>query len=282
VTPGSASSAQPPASPRQRRWWRFALIILAWGAATAALVLLGVAVRDAAVVSRFDRHVTTVVVEHRTATLDAPMRVVTWFGSWVALVAGFAVVVALVVRGRLPSFALAFVVIVGTGEELAVQLAKHAVRRPRPPPDLWVVRAHGWSFPSGHTATAFAVYLTLALLVSRTTARRGLRLAAWLSALALGLAVATSRVELGVHWTTDVVTSALVAAGWLGAVVALIGPPGAARTVPNRPSVGPPAEIATKDPGDRDLRTPEVIADAARMVTGHDPGQGGRPDAHPA
>jgi membrane-associated phospholipid phosphatase len=49
------------------------------------------------------------------------------------------------------------------------------------------------------------------------------RILGWLTA---GLAIAAtafSRVELGVHWTTDVIASVLFMAGWLTAIAVLLG-----------------------------------------------------------
>jgi membrane-associated phospholipid phosphatase len=86
-----------------------------------------------------------------------------------------------------------------------------------------MVYAHGWSFPSGHTAAASLVFSVLALTVATLTGRRAVRVAGWLAA---GLAIAAtgfSRVELGVHWTTDVVVSIIFVTAWLTAIVISLG-----------------------------------------------------------
>lgn len=69
--------------------------------------------------------------------------------------------------------------------------------------------AHGYSFPSGHTLFATCVYGYL-----------GVRL--WSRAWGLGLAVLTlpllvawSRLDLGVHWLSDVVAGLLVGVFWV-------------------------------------------------------------------
>ncbi len=67
------------------------------------------------------------------------------------------------------------------------------------------------SFPSGHSATAFAAATAVAILCPRLR----------LPALAIAAAVALSRVYLRVHFPLDVVAGALVGAA-LGALCALV------------------------------------------------------------
>ena len=70
------------------------------------------------------------------------------------------------------------------------------------------------SFPSGHSAMAAAVFLTLATVVASVEPRR--RTKALIYALAVGLVVAVgvSRVYLGVHWPTDVLGGWALGTGW--------------------------------------------------------------------
>jgi len=104
-----------------------------------------------------------------------------------------------------------------------VRIGKIVVGRHRPPQAIWLVTAHGWSFPSGHTAAACLAFTALALCVATPARPRAVRILAWLIA---GLAVAVtgfSRVELGVHWTTDVIASVLFVTGWLTAIGIVLG-----------------------------------------------------------
>ena len=48
-----------------------------------ALIGVGVGVVHSSSVNGFDRHVTSVVVAHRTQALNEAMKAVTWLGSWV-------------------------------------------------------------------------------------------------------------------------------------------------------------------------------------------------------
>jgi len=76
---------------------------------------------------------------------------------------------------------------------------------------------------SGHSAAACLAFAILALCVATLARRRGASIAGWLTA---GLAVAAtafSRVELGVHWTTDVIASVVFVASWLTAIGIVLG-----------------------------------------------------------
>jgi undecaprenyl-diphosphatase len=79
-------------------------------------------------------------------------------------------------------------------------------RRPNLPHPLIAV-PHSHAFPSGHAATSFACATVLAALVPRGAA----------AFYALALAIAYSRVYVGVHWPLDVVGGAV-----LGVLTALL------------------------------------------------------------
>lgn len=99
------------------------------------------------------------------------------------------------------------------GTQVVVAALKLWMSRPRPPAVDAATHAAGFSFPSGHSATAVAVYGTLAFLFART-APRELRVGILATGVVLSLLIAASRVYLGVHYPTDVI------AGWVtGAAV---------------------------------------------------------------
>ncbi|HLM96336.1 MAG TPA: phosphatase PAP2 family protein [Acidimicrobiales bacterium] len=200
---------------RRNRLVTALVLILAWAALTGILIAVGVGVTHSSSVNAFDRHVTSVVVAHRTPALNAAMKAVTWLGSWVALVATGILLVILAYRRRIPVVAVLVGVVAWAGESSGVTLAKHLVQRPRPPQDLRLVSAHGWSWPSGHTAVAIVVFTTLALVVAAIVESSAYRTLAWVVAVVAVAAVAFSRVELGVHWTTDVVASTIFVGAWL-------------------------------------------------------------------
>jgi undecaprenyl-diphosphatase len=99
-----------------------------------------------------------------------------------------------------------------------VAIMKSIINRPRPALPLHLVPETDASFPSGHATDSAAVFVTIALLVAIFVVRRPLARAVSVSAglVATGV-IGLSRLELGVHWPTDVV------AGWaLGLCAALV------------------------------------------------------------
>jgi undecaprenyl-diphosphatase len=194
-----------------------------WAGLVGLLIAAGEGVVHSTAMTHFDQHTTRVVVGSRTAALDSVMKVVTWLGSWVALVAAAAIIALLVITRRLPVLAAIVAVFAWVGEAGGVRIGKEVVRRNRPPEAIWLVRAHGWSFPSGHAATACLVFTVLALCVTALARHRAARVLGWLTA---GLAIAAtaySRVELGVHWMTDVIAGVVFAASWLTAIMIFLG-----------------------------------------------------------
>jgi membrane-associated phospholipid phosphatase len=202
---------------------RMAVLAGIWAGLVGLLIAAGEVVVHSDAVMNFDRHATRVVVSARTPALDSVMQAVTWLGSWIALVVTVVIVTALVLTRHLPVLAAVVAVFAWAGEAGAVQISKRVLARDRPPEAIRLVRAHGWSFPSGHAATGALVFTVLAVCVAAFARHRAVRMLGWLIA---GLAIAVtafSRVELGVHWTTDVIASVVFVASWLTAIAVLLG-----------------------------------------------------------
>ncbi len=117
---------------------------------------------------------------------------------------------------------------------------KHLVGRPRPPRAIWLVTAHGASFPSGHAANVTLVGAAAMAIAFLVTRRRSVRAVATTLGILAIAAVGFSRVELGVHWTTDVLAGGLVALVWLAAIAWLFAttvPLAVPRSGPDEPGI---------------------------------------------
>ena len=158
-------------------------------------------------------------------------QVITSLGSPVAVdVVTALVVAALLLSGfRRPALAVALARMAELGVETGV---KFLVGRPRPVLEHPLATATSSSFPSGHAAGSAAVYGLLALLLLRAAAtaapnpNRALphRVVpvAVAAILAFAVAVAVSRVVLGVHFPSDVVAGLVLGFGCAFAGVAAL------------------------------------------------------------
>lgn len=113
-----------------------------------------------------------------------------------------AVTVYLHLTGHKKTLLLLLVVVIGGG--LLAYSFKMFVGRPRPEFMSRLTLETTDSFPSGHAMLAAVVYLTLGVLMARTTARIRLKIYFISIALVITLMVGFSRVYLGVHYPTDI------------------------------------------------------------------------------
>ena len=156
----------------------------------------------------------------RSQTIDV-LKWVTQLGSTlvVSLVL-IAVAVADFLRRRSKEV-FAFVAAIGLGELLLNNALKLMVHRDRPAV-LHLVSAHGYSFPSGHTAAAACAWSAIALVVGRDRSRPT-RAALAAGAALIAVSVAASRALLGVHWLSDVIGGLAVGWGWFMLVAIIFG-----------------------------------------------------------
>jgi undecaprenyl-diphosphatase len=116
---------------------------------------------------------------------------------------------------------LGFLLTVGVGIVIVNNTLKWIVDRDRPTVEH-LAHAGGSSFPSGHSAAAAACWAAIALVAARRLPEGKRRWAA-ASAAAIAVAVATSRVLLGVHWLTDVIAGVIVGWTWFFVVALAFG-----------------------------------------------------------
>jgi undecaprenyl-diphosphatase len=122
-----------------------------------------------------------------------------------------AIAALLFLRLRREAVLFGATVVSGWAGEVAM---KALFGRPRPTIVPHLTEAGGNSFPSGHSFNAAVVYIAMALAFAALSPRRSVRWTIILTALALTLLVALSRVWLGVHFPSDAIAGWLGGAGW--------------------------------------------------------------------
>lgn len=187
----------------------FALWVAAIFLGLAALTaILGIGIRAWA--PGFDLQTLQAITSHRNATLTTIAGIVTDAGSF-ALLAPLSIAFLLLRRWKRPFDDIALLVI-AAGSALLPIVTKVIVARPRPTVEA-LSHLTSLSFPSEHTTQAAAVYLTIAIMLS-TGLHRGWRELVIVIAVVIALAVAWSRVYLGVHYPTDVIAGLLLGWSW--------------------------------------------------------------------
>jgi membrane protein DedA with SNARE-associated domain len=170
-----------------------------------------------------------VTIDTRLAALLAAYRepALTKVFLWLTLL-GKGEVVAAVAVGACAAFLLwrrryliVPLVVTLAGTQATVQAVKHLILRARPGPELAYYVEKSFAFPSGHSATAMALYGFLTYALTREAATWTRRANIAFATLAVVLAVGLSRIYLGVHFLSDVLGGYVVGLLWLVVGVSL-------------------------------------------------------------
>ena len=199
------------------KWW----LLVAIGVVLVAVVTIfkmADSVRESDTVVRHDQQVVHFFVNHRTPFLTDVAKIVTNLGSGWFITPIVIVTIAALLYARRRRAAL-ILALCNIGVVVLVAAIKDEVGRPRPPTATRLVAAHGPAFPSGHSAQAVAFYGALAWLAWELGQPRRTRVWACCVAATIAFAVGLSRVYLGVHWPSDVLSGWLLGIGWLTALV---------------------------------------------------------------
>jgi hypothetical protein len=105
------------------------------------------------------------------------------------------------------------------GAELLVQGFKHLYGRARPPVIDRLTVATNFALPSGHALVSIVVLGVLAAVAVLLSHRLAVQAGAVALAIAGTVTIGVSRLYLGVHWVTDVLTGWLLGGAWLALCV---------------------------------------------------------------
>jgi len=143
------------------------------------------------------------IIEHRSPVWEVPALLMNFLGGGVfgVFVVPLVIIVGLLLwRRRWAAVFFAVATIVSAG---VVQVLKSVVGRPRPE-DILVTADFG-SFPSGHSANAATMAVTLGIIFARTWV--------WFWGVVYTLLMMLSRTYLGAHWISDTIGGLLIGVG---------------------------------------------------------------------
>lgn len=191
----------PVVASRVTRWWP----LYSGGAAVVLVLLLGLLIfmRGPNAPFGFDEKWMSEMLEARGPALEQAAFVMNALGG--GIIATFIVpllIIAVLVIVRRPWGALYFAIATALSAGL-VQVLKNIVGRSRPEDIL--VNADFGSFPSGHSANAATMAVTLAIIFPRVWV--------WAAGAAYTLLMMLSRTYLGAHWLSDTIGGLLLGVG---------------------------------------------------------------------
>lgn len=181
------------------------LIFLSLFALSVALFLfLSHEFQESELISRLDKLASRLMRQARSQTLTRLAIPLTDLGSAKFLTLFVTFAGAAIAAKQLYRACLLLVLSGVLAPALTIFLKLHFLRaRPDSLPHL--VTVDGFSYPSGHSLSATAIYMTAAILVSQMTRSKTLRIGVLSIGALLSVGIAASRVYLGVHYFSDVV-----------------------------------------------------------------------------
>ena len=165
-------------------------------------------------IDSLDREILILISKMRSPFFNGPAVDITAMGSPTVLTIFTTIGVGLLwlIHDRRSSVYLA---IGGIGSGVGTFLLKHFFTRERPTVIPRLIDVSGFSYPSGHSLGATSFYLLLLLLTWKYFRSRSARIfLVMTTALMIG-SICFSRLYLGVHYPSDVLSGILLGASWV-------------------------------------------------------------------
>jgi undecaprenyl-diphosphatase len=186
---------------------------------SAAILCLGLFIRITFSLSphgeiqSFDEGILTWVETLRTPFMNLMMLDVTALGGLALTVVLGLLSVAVFLLARDPAAAI-HLALTSVGGFMISIWTKGLIARPRPSIIPQLIHASGFSYPSGHSITSSAIYLTMAILACRHFKKFRSRVTLLALAGMMIALISFSRIYLGVHYPSDTLSGALIGLAW--------------------------------------------------------------------
>jgi len=164
-------------------------------------------------VQTFDEGILVWVETLRTPFMNSMMLDITALGGLALTVVLGLLAVIIFLLTRDPAAAI-HLFLTSAGGFFISSWTKSIISRPRPSIIPQLIHVAGFSYPSGHSVTSAAIYLTMAILACRHFKSIKTRV------ILIGLAgimialISFSRIYLGVHYPSDTMSGALIGLAW--------------------------------------------------------------------
>ena len=135
---------------------------------------------------------------------------ITNFGGAIFLI-GLTVLLIILIKNKKIGLSIFANLVIITGLN---QLLKRILQRPRPT-EFRIVEETGYSFPSGHSMVSMAFYGYLIYLIYKYVKNKYIKWSLIVLFSCLIVGIGTSRIYLGVHYTSDVLGGFLISVSYL-------------------------------------------------------------------
>lgn len=199
-------------------------VLVGMTVATALIVAQAVVVdtvEDRRGTDPLDVHVWAWFVDHRTPAVTFVMKAASLVGDTPGM-ALMAIVGAVLLWWARRDAEAAVVLAAAAGAAVLVNGFKTLYDRPRPPVGEQLTIETNPSLPSGHALGSMVVIGVLAAVVVLVVRPMAVRVLAIVAATLTVATIGISRLYLGVHWTTDVLTGWFLGGAWLALCVTFL------------------------------------------------------------
>lgn len=169
-------------------------------------------------VVKIDLIITNWIYTIRTPFLNTLMKIITDLANVESIIVFLLIVFGVLLVLKKQRYILAMLVSSVTSYAF-VAIIKELIKRPRPAIANALAVETSFSFPSGHTMIAVAVYGLLFYFLMRISKPKWLKILLSIAGTLVVLAIGFSRIYLGVHWSSDVFASLLLGISWLSLLI---------------------------------------------------------------